>query len=117
MKRPDLLILVAIWEFLTAAGSIIGIVAIALFAFPYTWDAGGVFGLTIAEITLGCYLGLALAGGIGILIGKEWARILTIVHSILSLFFFPFGTVIGILIIIYLTKPEIREYFTGEAPS
>jgi len=113
MKRPEL---IAVWEFLTAAGSIIGIVAIALFAFPYTWDTAGIFGLTIAEITLGCYLGLAVAGGVGILIGKEWARILTIVHAALSLFFFPVGTVIGILTIIYLTKPTIRDYFEGKTP-
>lgn len=28
-----------------------------------------------------------------------------------SLLWIPFGTVIGILVIIYLIKPEIREYF------
>lgn len=117
MKKPDLIILIAVWEFLTAFGAIIGITAIGLFAFPEVsrlWDQaliGGLFGLSIAVFVLVCYTGLALAGGIGILSGKEWGRILSLVHAALSLFWIPIGTVIGILIIVYLIKPEVVEYF------
>ena len=32
-------------------------------------------------------------------------------EAALSLFFIPFGTIIGILVIIYLTRPEVRDYF------
>ncbi len=117
MKRPDLVILIAVWEFLTVFGSLVGIVAIALFAFPEVaqeWGmdlAGGVFGLSIGILVLLCYLCVALVGGIGILIGKEWGRVFTIVHSALSLLWIPFGTIIGILIIIYLGKPQVKEFF------
>jgi hypothetical protein len=44
--------------------------------------------------------------------GKEWGRITAIVHSALSLFSIPIGTVIGVLSIIYLTKLEVKEFFT-----
>ena len=34
MKKPDLLILIAIWEFISAFVVLIGIAAISVFAFP-----------------------------------------------------------------------------------
>ena len=113
MKRPDLLILIAIWMFISAAGAIIGMIAIGIFAFPYTWDAGSIFGLSVAEAILTCYLGLSVAGGIGLLLGKNWGRILAAVNAILTLFMIPIGTVIGALILVYVFRPEVREYFEG----
>ncbi len=117
MKRPDLLLLIAIWEFMTAFGAVIGISAIAVFAFPEAIDPfigpaipGAIFGLSIAVLVLLCYIGIAIGGGTGILQGKEWGRVLSIVHSALSLFCFPVGTVIGILSIIYLTRSEVTDY-------
>jgi hypothetical protein len=119
MKRPDLLILVAIWEFLTALGAFIGIGAICVFAFPSVgmmWGAprvGGLFGLSIAVLVLLCYIGISVAGGIGLLTRKDWGRILSIVQAALSLLWIPIGTIIGILVLIYLTGSEVRQYFTA----
>jgi len=131
MKRPDLLVLVAVWMFLSAFGILIGIAGFSMFfiTYPWMWWDGmmggwGMWGVPqmggIAFIMLGivalvmvAYFILALMGGIGLLRGREWGRILSIVHAALSLFWVPFGTVIGILILIYLTKAEIQEYFTG----
>ena len=118
MKRPDLLLLIAIWEFITAFFALIGISAIAVFAFPeavnphWGWEpeVGAIFGLSIAVLVLMCYIGLAIAGGVGLLKGKEWGRILSIAHAALNLFWIPIGTVIGILSIIYLTRPEVKNY-------
>ena len=118
MKRPDLLLLVAIWQFLNAFFCIIGLAAITIFAFPEALgfrygpaNIGSIFGLSIAIFVLLCCIGLSLAGGIGILKAKSWGRIICIVNAILSLFNIPIGTVIGILVLIYLTKPDVREYF------
>jgi hypothetical protein len=111
MKRPDLLIVIAIWEFLSALGSLIGVVVILVFAFPGVNDAGAIFGLSIGILFLLGGAGIAVAGGIGLIMGQEWGRILTIIHAVLSLFAIPCGTVIGILVLIYLMKPETREYF------
>ena len=122
MKKPDLLVLVAVWEFISAFLALIGISAIAVFAVPDVsrmWGpalTGGAFGLGIAIFALVCYLCLAVAGGIGLLGGREWGRVLSIAHSAISVFFFPFGTVIGVLAIVYLTKADVRDYFTGGSP-
>lgn len=117
MRRPDLLILIAVWEFISAFGAFIGIIAISVFAFPEVsslqgiGSVGGIFGLSIAVLVLLFCLSIAIAGGIGLLGGKEWGRILSLVQAALSLLCIPFGTIIGILIIVYLIKPEIRDYF------
>lgn len=122
MKRPDLLILVAIWEFLTALGAFIGICAISVLAFPTAgemWGApqvGVLFGLSVAVLVLLCYIGIAVAGGIGLLNRKNWGRILSIVQAALSLLWIPIGTIIGILILIYLTGSEVRQYFGIPSP-
>jgi len=132
MKKPDLLVLIAIWEFFTAFIAFIGIVAIALFAIPAVlgawgnwsgyyngmmWNTGDmprvacIFGLSVGIFILLCYLALAIIGGIGLLTGKEWGRITAIVHSAMSVFCPPIGTVIGVLSVVYLTKTEVKEYF------
>ena len=69
--------------------------------------------LGIAVLVMVAYFILALMGGIGLLKGREWGRILSIIHAALNLFWVPVGTVIGVLILIYLTKTETQEYFTG----
>jgi hypothetical protein len=117
MKRPDLLIIITVWEFISAFAAFMGIIAISVFAFPAVsslhgiGSVAGIFGLSIAVLVLLFYLSIAIAGGIGLLGGKEWGRILSLVHAALSLLSIPLGTIIGILIIVYLIKPEIRDYF------
>ena len=129
MKKPDLLILIAIWQFITAFFALAGIAVSAIWAFPAGtgfWDSswsgmgwrdgmmGGVFGLSVGILFLLCFLAFAVAGGIGLMLnrGREWARIISIVHSALSLFFPPIiGTIIGTLGIIYLVRQDIRDYF------
>ena len=118
MKKPDLLILITIWEFLTALVALVGVVFLAIYAFPTViwllWGvarAGVLFGLSVGTLLLLAYCGVAVAAGFGLLTGREWGRILAVVHSALSVFNVPVGTVIGILSIIYLIKPEVKEYF------
>jgi len=114
MKRPDLLILIAIWRFIAAFGLAVGIIAISVFAFPEAVryaDIGGLFGLSIAIIVLLALTGLSVAAGIGLLKGKSWGRILGIINAVLDLFNIPIGTVIGVLTLIYLLRAEVREYF------
>jgi len=131
MKRPELLVLIAVWEFLSAFGVLVGIGAVSslfFFTVPGVWWDGmmGGWGMwdmprigNFAVIVMGVvllvmvtYFVLALMGGIGLLKGKEWGRIMSIVQAALSFFWVPIGTVIGILILIYLTKNEVQEYFT-----
>ncbi len=37
----------------------------------------------------------ALAGGIGLLRGKSWARLVIFLLSLVLIFFFPIGTILG----------------------
>ena len=133
MKRPDLLMLIAIWQFLTAFAAIVGLGVIALIAFPTmlgAWNESwgtpwglshspmmGVFGLSIVSLVLVCYTAIGMTGGIGLLMGKEWGRIASIVHNALILVCFPVGTALGILSIIYLNKVEVKDYFIPGKPT
>lgn len=117
MKRPKLLILITIWVCLTALIAFIGVAAIAVHAFPsvvgslYFTRGTGLGILSILTIMALAYLGLSVAAGIGLVRAKEGGRFLAIIHASLSLLGIPLGTVIGILTLIYLNKPEIKEYF------
>ena len=125
MKKPDMLVPVAIWEFLTALGILIPMSAmfIVLFGNANYWGmwTGSVnmpnLGILVnvvigfAQLLFLTYFILALMGGIWLLQGREMGRILSIVHAALSLLFVPVGTVIGALVLVYLTKPEVRDYF------
>ncbi len=104
MKRNDVLILIAVWEFLTAAVALIGVVAIAVFAVPD-------LSLGVVTVILLAYSGLAVAAGVGLLRGKQWGRIAAIVHAALSLLNMPFGTIIGALALVYLLRSKTRQYF------
>ena len=127
-KRPDLLAPIALWEFISAVGVMIPIVGLTgmMWFMPWgmsmgnwwgSWEVtpfGGiaVFILSTLVITWVLYLAIAVAGGIGLLQGREWGRVLSIVHAALSMLWIPIGTIIGVLVIIYLVKTEVREYFT-----
>ncbi|WP_163326194.1 hypothetical protein [Draconibacterium mangrovi] len=52
-----------------------------------------------------------ILAGIGLFKRKEWARILTLIISVLNLFSFPIGTGIGVYSIWALVQPENVEAF------
>jgi hypothetical protein len=125
MKKPDLLILIAVWQYFIAlvigAGIVIYTLIFPVFIGEGGWGSitgtermmGGIVGVGIPVLFLLVFFGLALAGGIGLSLprSREWARIISIINCCFALIFVPIGTVIGILAIIYLNKPEVKEYF------
>ena len=126
MKRPDLIILISVWMFLCALVVLIPIFAMStMFFFPmhgmwgWGWDMWdmpwisgiALFGIGIVTFFLVAYLVFSLLGGIWLLEGRERGRILAIIHAALSLLWFPIGTVIGALILVYLTGPRVKDYF------
>jgi hypothetical protein len=52
-----------------------------------------------------------IIGGLGLLRHREWARILILIISFLSLFNVPFGTALGIYSLIVLFNPEAIRLF------
>lgn len=123
MKKPDKLILIAVWQFITAFMSLIGIVAVVTDYWEASWNGtdwrSGMIGVntfwsSVVILLLLCFLALAIVGGVGLMLnrGRAWARMVSIIHSALSLFAIPVvGTIIGTLSIIYLAKQEVGDYF------
>ena len=55
-----------------------------------------------------------IAAGIGLLYCQNWARILTIIISIIGLMDFPFGTALGVYGLWVLLSPEGTALFTAQ---
>jgi hypothetical protein len=98
-------------------GLLIGGLLFALFFFLGDFvddaDAEIVFAI-IAKVILVVIIILSIPGiiaGIGLLKRKEWARILTLILSVLDLINFPIGTAVGAYSIWTLVQPEVVEQF------
>ena len=78
--------------------------------------------LRLIGIILSSFLALLglpkIIGGIGLLKRQEWARILVLIVSFLSLWNIPFGTALGIYSIVILLNKEAAAQFQkhGTAP-
>jgi hypothetical protein len=101
--------------------SILGII-IGVFAFftlnligDFSQDQDAQFVLSIiARIVVGFLIFLSIPGliaGIGLLKRKEWARILTLIISVISLLNFPLGTAVGVYSIWALVNTEVVDEF------
>lgn len=55
----------------------------------------------------------SILAGMGLYKRKEWARVLTLILSVIEIFSFPFGTAIGIYSIWALIQPETVAEFTN----
>ncbi len=56
---------------------------------------------------------ISIIFGAAFIRGSNFARIIMIIFSILYLFFFPIGTIIGLIMLIYLFSPGVVAYFKG----
>lgn len=71
----------------------------------------------VANVMTTMFAVLSIPGifaGIGLFKRKEWARILTLILSVLHLLSFPIGTVVGVYSIWALVQPENVEAFKRE---
>ena len=69
----------------------------------------------IADILAIVFIVISVPGilaGMGLYKRKEWARILTLILSVVEIFSFPFGTAIGIYSIWALIQPETVSAFS-----
>ena len=80
-------------------------------------DANGATILSlIADILAIVFIIISVPGilaGMGLYKRKEWARILSLVLSVIEIFSFPFGTAIGIYSIWALIQPETIAEFSN----
>jgi Ni,Fe-hydrogenase I cytochrome b subunit len=102
---------------LSVFGLIIGAVLVTILYFigDFVDDKDAAMVLTIiANVFIVLFFVLSIPGiiaGIGLFKRKEWARILTLILSVLDLFNIPIGTALGIYSIWALVQPEVVEQF------
>jgi type II secretory pathway pseudopilin PulG len=113
-KRPTVITILGV---LDVIGGAFALAAGAFFAF------GGLAGPTesgaIMAVIGGVYalIGVVqLAAGVGLLGLKPWGRPLQIGLAVIGLLGIPCGTIISILILIYMLKPEVKLLFSGVSP-
>jgi hypothetical protein len=110
-------ILAALHIGLSILGLILGITLFTLFNImgDFIGDQQVEFILSVvARVMIGFIFLISIPGliaGIGLLKRKEWARILTLIISVIGLFNFPLGTALGIYSIWALVHPEIVQHF------
>ena len=104
---------------LSVFGIIIGIVILlilnAVGTFAEDRDAGFILHLIGSIIAIFFFL-MSIPGiiaGIGLLRHHEWARILTLILSVIGILNFPFGTAVGIYTIWALVQDEVISIFRG----
>lgn len=121
MKKPDLLVLVIVWQLLSAFLALIGLLAVAIVAFPDAtasmWASalpGFIFGIGIVVLILLAYIIISIIAAVGIIRNQEWGRIMGVVQAALSIFGPPVGTVVGILILVYLLRPDVEAFFKAD---
>lgn len=121
--KPNLLSLVAVWMLYSALAVFAGVLFLLmrdLFPAWYTWEwrmsspfYKGLMHDIYVYPAFAVYIILALAGGIYLLRGKICGYILGIIHAVLTLAWTPLGTIVGILVLIYMLRPAVRGYYKG----
>jgi hypothetical protein len=80
-----------------------------------TEESGAMGILAVIGTFIGVFLFLVsvpgLVGGIGLLKGQNWARVLVLILSVLQLFNVPFGTAVGVYSLWALTQEETIALF------
>jgi len=61
----------------------------------------------LSAVIMLIYFGIAY----GLLKGLGWARVVAIILAVFGLLNFPIGTIISIIILIYLFKDDVKAYF------
>lgn len=124
VTRPDGISLLSILFFILAAFAIIGGVFIAVGSdsfIDFIEEEGDdvptefidfldsfLVALGAIAIIFGIFY---IVVGWGLWTMKSWARIVAIILAVISLLSFPVGTIIGIIVLWYLFKPEIKQAF------
>jgi uncharacterized membrane protein (DUF2068 family) len=110
--RPGIVTLLAVLQFI--GGALAGAVGLACLGLAAAADdATPRTVLLVVGAFLGAIGALQVVCGVGLWKLRQYGRIMQIVFASIGLISFPFGTVIGILILVYLTKPGIALLFSG----
>jgi type II secretory pathway pseudopilin PulG len=113
-KRP---MIVTILGVLNVVG---GVVALAVAGFMVLGGLSSMKDGGAVMAVLGAVYGVVgvvqTATGVGLLGLKPWARPLQIGLAVIGLLGIPCGTIIAILVLVYMLKPEVKLLFSGVSP-
>ena len=113
-KRPGIVTLLAVLQFFGGGVWMLAAVACLVMAVVGSGQPQNDAVMLVVAVVCGAIGGLQLACGHGLWNLKPLGRTLQIVFSWIGLLAFPFGTVISILVLIYLNKPGIKVLFSGK---
>lgn len=87
---------------------------ISVWAAPEEPEFSGVVGviITVIIVTLGILALPGLLGGLGLLMGKRWGKILTIIANAFALFSFPIGTGLAVYTFWVLIREDADAVLT-----
>ncbi len=115
--RPTIVTVLAVLQLIGGAFWSLGVVAV-LIAFVTGGQTGpGIAGLLVGLGIVGALAAAQLVCGFGLLRLKPIGRTLQLVFAGIGLLGFPIGTIVAILILVYLNKPGIKLLFSGRDPS
>ena len=116
-RRPEGITLLAVLHFFSGGIGIVASLFLLLIGFVPLMVMRAAPALAmlilffIGAVVVGAVSILAIFTGVGLLRMRNWARWVTIVLAILSLPAFPFGTVVGGLIIWYMLQDSVAVLF------
>jgi type IV pilus assembly protein PilA len=114
--RPGVVTLLGVLNIL---GGLLGLGLAAVMVFGILGSNQPMEGLALATAIFAAYglLGaVQTATGVGLLRLRPWGRTLQIVLAGIGLLGIPCGTIVSILILVYMLKPEVKTLFSGLSP-
>jgi hypothetical protein len=116
-RRPGVVTLLAVLSLIGGALGVAGALLIGAAGMQASGGQAQLAPMFLAIAGVNLVLGaLNVVAGLGLLQLRPWARTLQIVLASLALLGIPCGTVYGVLVLVYMLKPEVKLLFSGAAP-
>ena len=113
-KRPMVVTILGVLNVVGGVFALGGAGLLAFMAYSEIKEGGAVM---VAFAAAYGVIGLVqIATGVGLMGLKTWARRLQIGLAVIGLLGIPCGTIISILVLIYMLKPEVKLLFSGVSP-
>lgn len=112
LQRPGVITFLAVLQFLGGAFWLLGALGTMAALMSGAPNSAAAVAAPMA-VVLGVCGALQLVCGVGLLGLKSYGRTLQIVFAVIGLIAIPIGTIISILLLIYLSKPGIKTLFSG----
>jgi type II secretory pathway pseudopilin PulG len=118
-ERPMAVTILAVLNLLGGTLVLLGGVAMAFMLFAAGTPSAPAENRALVAVLFAVYAiigALQIATGVGLLKLQPWGRTLQIIGATLGLLGIPCGTIISIVILVYMLKPEVRTLFSGVSP-